>query len=696
MKQMTRFAFGCAACLTGDLLAFACSAAQVGLATNVSQVLSTPLRCGDVIEARVTGTVVATFVANRFLLDDGTGTLHVWVVGPSCPARGARVAVAGIAHVDAFLQAQFTTTNVVCLGTADAPPPQEATVAELAAGRVCRRLVRTEGHVVEACRDSLSDSWSYLALSAGGETIYVTVPDGEGSPFDPKCVLGATVRVTGVAMADHAGPRRHLGPHVELKGAADLEVLTPAPADPFAAPMLDGEAPYTPAAVQRLGHRTQQGFVLATWGGSHILFVTSPNPHIHRVDLLPGQALPAHGEHILVTGKVETDLLHVNFSHARWRHLSDDAMPNAFWTLTLRDMFLGARMSEHFIFGHGAPVVLRGTVVLEPNDDGRAVLSCEGIRVTYDISSVPTLADRLPLGAVVSVKGRGLVEIEDWHPDAPLPENRGFSVIACTPDDVEVVSRPPWWTPARLGVAVAALLALVGALMLWIRLLQRLVEQRGRRIAEGEVARAAADLRADERTRLAVELHDALSQTLTGVACQLDAMERFRTEDPARMQGCVELARRTVGSCRNELKNCLWDLRNRTLEEADAQEAIRRTLKPHKGGAELTVDCDIPRDQLTDTTFHELLCILRELVVNAVRHGHAAHIAVKGSVTDALRLSVADDGVGFDPERRPGAAEGHFGLQGVGERVWRLGGTLRIVSAPGQGATFEITIRRKP
>ena len=671
--------------------------ARLGMATNVCQILSSTLRHGrDELRACVTGMVVATLYGDRFLLDDGTGTLHVKVLGSPCPPCGSSVSVAGAAYVDAFLQTQFVTTNVACLGTAEPPPPQEVTVAELAAGKGNRRPVRTEGRVVEARRDSLSDSWSYLALSDGAETVYVTVPDGNGEVFDPKCVLDATVRVTGVAMADHAGPRRHLGPHVELKGASGLEVLTPAPADPFAAPPIDGDLRYSPAAVQRLGHRTQRGFVLATWGGRHILFASGANPNVHRVDLLPGQPLPAHGERILVAGKVETDLLHLNFSHARWRHLSDDAMPDAFWTLTLRDMFPGARMSEHLIFGHGAPVVLRGTVVLEPNDDGRAVLSCEGVRVTYDISSVPELADRLPLGAVVIVKGRGLMEIEDWHPDAPLPEIGGFSVIACTSGDVEVVSRPSWWTPARLGVAVAALLALVGALILWIRLLQRLVEQRGRRIAEGEVARAAADLRADERTRLAVELHDALSQTLTGVACQLDAVERFRTEDPARMHGCIELARRTVHSCRNELKNCLWDLRNRTLEEADTQEAIRRTLKPHKGGAELTVDCDIPRGRLTDTTFHELLCILRELVVNAVRHGHAAHIAVKGRVTDALRLSVTDDGVGFDPASRPGAAEGHFGLLGVSERVWRLGGTLRIVSAPGQGATFEITICRKP
>ena len=56
-----------------------------------------------------------------------------------------------------------------------------------------------------------------------------------------------------------------------------------------------------------------------------------------------------------------------------------------------------------------------------------------------------------------------------------------------------------------------------------------------------------------------------------------------------------------------------------------------------------------------------------------------------------MSLTVADNGVGFDPELRPGMAEGHFGLQGVSERARRLGGTFEITSKPSQGSTATLS-----
>ena len=60
---------------------------------------------------------------------------------------------------------------------------------------------------------------------------------------------------------------------------------------------------------------------------------------------------------------------------------------------------------------------------------------------------------------------------------------------------------------------------------------------------------------------------------------------------------------------------------------------------------------------------------------------------------DELRFSVWDDGCGFDPERRPGLAEGHFGLQGVRERVSRGGGTLVVESAVGRGTKVKVSLK---
>ena len=89
--------------------------------------------------------------------------------------------------------------------------------------------------------------------------------------------------------------------------------------------------------------------------------------------------------------------------------------------------------------------------------------------------------------------------------------------------------------------------------------------------------------------------------------------------------------------------------------------------------------------------FHNILCIIRELVINAVRHGHATTLKVAGTIDgDRLLFSVADDGCGFDPATRPGMEQGHFGLEGVMERVKALDGTADITSAPGKGPRIAI------
>lgn len=58
----------------------------------------------------------------------------------------------------------------------------------------------------------------------------------------------------------------------------------------------------------------------------------------------------------------------------------------------------------------------------------------------------------------------------------------------------------------------------------------------------------------------------------------------------------------------------------------------------------------------------------------------------------ALKITTKDNGCGFDPTSRPGPDEGHFGLLGIQERLDRMSGTLDIVSSPGHGAVFTITI----
>ena len=107
----------------------------------------------------------------------------------------------------------------------------------------------------------------------------------------------------------------------------------------------------------------------------------------------------------------------------------------------------------------------------------------------------------------------------------------------------------------------------------------------------------------------------------------------------------------------------------------------------------LSIRFNVTRDLISDNVAHNLLRIIRELVVNAVRHGHATSVRIAGSLAgQTLYFSVQDDGCGFDPASCPGSDQGHFGIQGIRERLKRLNGSLNIESSPSKGTRAVVTI----
>ena len=121
--------------------------------------------------------------------------------------------------------------------------------------------------------------------------------------------------------------------------------------------------------------------------------------------------------------------------------------------------------------------------------------------------------------------------------------------------------------------------------------------------------------------------------------------------------------------------------------------AIRIALGPAVGKTGLHVRFNVSRSRFADNTARTILNIIRELASNAVRHGHATEVKIAGTLEgETLSFSVHDNGNGFVPENRPGVSEGHFGLQGIEERVATLNGRMEIASSPGNGTKVIITI----
>ena len=164
--------------------------------------------------------------------------------------------------------------------------------------------------------------------------------------------------------------------------------------------------------------------------------------------------------------------------------------------------------------------------------------------------------------------------------------------------------------------------------------------------------------------------------------------------DPSALERCLKSAMQTIQSCREELRYCLWDLRNNILDLQSLEEAVRQTLRPQTGEAELVVRFPVSRRSVSDNTTHAVLQIVRELAVNAIRHGGATSLRVAGSLEgDTLAFSVQDNGCGFDAAAAPGPEQGHFGLLGVRDRLARFNGTLEVTSAPGKGTRAVVRMK---
>lgn len=195
-----------------------------------------------------------------------------------------------------------------------------------------------------------------------------------------------------------------------------------------------------------------------------------------------------------------------------------------------------------------------------------------------------------------------------------------------------------------------------------------------------------------ERNRMARDIHDTLAQGFTGVIVQLEAAADARArgldqESEAHLARAGNLARESL----QEARRSVHALRPRRLETGDLCEALRRLMSEITAGTSIVAELTLEGESrpIPPAWEENVLRIGQEALTNALRHGHAKHVAVRISFSDReLRLQVRDDGSGFDPDRvRDG-----FGLLGIRERVKELGGEVKVDSALGAGTEIAVVL----
>jgi signal transduction histidine kinase len=199
----------------------------------------------------------------------------------------------------------------------------------------------------------------------------------------------------------------------------------------------------------------------------------------------------------------------------------------------------------------------------------------------------------------------------------------------------------------------------------------------------------------DERKRLGRDLHDGVGQTLTAVVLTLDAAESAlwagERAPAALTRTGILRAQELAAIALEETRGVALQLRPGRFLETGLVAAVKWLAQT--AGVPVTVEADPELDGpglLEPDHEMNVYRVIQEALNNAVRYSHAQHIQVTlATVGTALAVTVADDGVGFDPNH---AIDRGLGLAGMRERALVLRATLAIRSAPGTGSTVTMTV----
>lgn len=200
-------------------------------------------------------------------------------------------------------------------------------------------------------------------------------------------------------------------------------------------------------------------------------------------------------------------------------------------------------------------------------------------------------------------------------------------------------------------------------------------------------------LAAEERNRLAREIHDTLAQELAALTMQLEVADSLvgATQQDTRLSAAVTRALTLARSSLEEARRSVLDLREAPLDGKTLCEAIGALANEVNAAGDVEIDVVADADiQLSFAAEHGLYRIAQQAVTNAVRHSGARHVAIRlTSASNGVHLRVEDDGTGFDPAAVPGD---RFGLVGMRERARLLGGDLELETAPDAGTVVTVII----
>ena len=195
-----------------------------------------------------------------------------------------------------------------------------------------------------------------------------------------------------------------------------------------------------------------------------------------------------------------------------------------------------------------------------------------------------------------------------------------------------------------------------------------------------------------ERQVISYEIHDGLAQYLAAATMQFQAHDTLRENSPQEARKAYETAMELVRQAHSESRRLISEVRPPIIDENGIEMAISHLVHEQRrhGGPKIECHSDVQFGRLPSILENAIYRIVQEALTNACKHSKSEKVTV--SMTQEgqdVRLEVRDWGIGFDPES---VVEGHFGLEGIRQRVRLLGGRLTIETAPGSGALIRVVV----
>jgi signal transduction histidine kinase len=581
----------------------------------------------------------------------------------------------------------------------------------------CRRIV-VEG-VVQAVEAASEFGIPCLVLTmARPAGRFLATVSADAWPGPPQDLVDATVRLTCIGGSAVNARGQYLYPQLLAIGPNCIEVVSPAPSSPFEAPRvgLDMLAQFSPEprAPQRV--RTEGTVTYAVPG---TFFQVQEGSIGVRVTTRSQERLAA-GDRVEIAGFIDRSRDFAGLSEAAVRMISHGIppdprrlSPSEIIAISQQALAKGRMASPGDFDGCLIRFPARLVDIEKTTDGGLLLLDCDGTNV---LSKLPRdqLSRLPPLEPGCELDVTGILELElgrrfgagyDRHDGSNSPTRATIdrlSLLLRSADDVQVLRSAPWWTARRLAVALAGLAAVLLGSLAWIGLLRRQVAAQSARLA-GEMQKrrdAAVEFQASlrERNRLAANLHDTLLQSLAGAGFQLDTCRRAVVrQDLGDTSDHLDVARRMLKHAVAELRGSVWALRTMPMAGQSFSAAIA-ALVAHLGSghaATITASSDGEPFEIPNFVAGNLLLVAQEAIRNALYHGQPTAVDVLVAYESAARkvvITVEDDGSGFTVGAEAGPAQGHFGLQGMRERIGSLGGALMIDSRPGKGTRVTAAV----